>query len=36
MADLEFIANMNISPLTINELKELGWNQVVLLRLCLK
>jgi hypothetical protein len=28
MADLEFIANMNISPLTVNELKRLGWNIV--------
>jgi predicted nuclease of predicted toxin-antitoxin system len=28
MADLEFIANMNISPLTVNELKRLGWDIV--------
>ena len=28
MADLEFVANMNISPLTVNELKKLGWNIV--------
>jgi len=28
MPDLEFIANMNISSLTVNELKKLGWNIV--------
>ncbi len=28
MADLGFIANMNISPLTINELKKQGWQIV--------
>jgi len=28
VADLEFVANMNISPLTVNELKKLGWNIV--------
>jgi len=28
MADLEFIANMNISPLTVNELKKRGWRIV--------
>ena len=28
MPELEFLANMNISPLTIGELKELGWKIV--------
>lgn len=28
MSELEFIANMNISPLTVEELRKLGWNIV--------
>ena len=28
MSEIEFIANMNISPLTVNELRKLGWNIV--------
>ena len=26
MVDLEFLANMNISPLTVEQLKQHGWN----------
>lgn len=26
MADLEFLANMNISPLTVEKLRQHGWN----------
>ncbi len=28
MPELEFLANMNISPLTVKELKKLGWQIV--------
>lgn len=28
MPELEFLANMNISPLTVEQLKQLGWNIV--------
>ena len=28
MPELEFLANMNISPLTVEELRRLGWNIV--------
>lgn len=28
MPKLEFLANMNISPLTVQQLKNLGWNIV--------
>lgn len=28
MPELEFLANMNISPLTVKELKKLGWKVI--------